>query len=226
MIHPVRLATTVAALCAMAMASAAPTNAPVTGVPQPSASAGANAVQTAATRPARPDNRWLLPTAQRQPLVEGDLSRSLVLADLTGDRTADIVTGNELSLTVGVVLSDRKGRVSEAVHYPIASAGEASLYRVEVAVGNLVGKRYPDIVAAGFSRDTIEVFVGQGAGRFAEPIRVASDLVGIEGPDPVHVGANVSGGFDRGAEAAAAAAVVEVAEHDRHVRGARDVIEA
>lgn len=172
MIHPVRLATIVAAMCAIAMASAAPTNAPATGVPQPSASTGANAVGTAATRPARHDNRWLLPTAQRHPLIEGDLSRSLALADLTGDRTADIVTGNELSLTVGVVLSDRKGRVSEAVHYPIASAGEATLYRVEVAVGNLVGRRYPDIVAAGFSRDTLEVFAGQGKGRFAAPIRV------------------------------------------------------
>ncbi|WP_242166109.1 VCBS repeat-containing protein [Lysobacter sp. M15] len=172
MIHPVRLATTVAALCAMAMASAAPANAPVKSTAQPSASPGASAVRTAASKPPRPGNGWLLPTAQRQLLIEGDLSRSLALADLTGDRTADIVTGNELSLTVGVVLSDRKGRVSDAVYYPIASAGEASLYRVEVAVGHLVGKRYPDIVAAGFSRDTLEVFVGQGAGRFAEPIRV------------------------------------------------------
>lgn len=151
---------------------AAMANAPATGLPRPSASIDANAVGTVAPRPGNLRGQWLLPTAQRHHIVEGDLARSLAVADLNGDGTADIVTGSELSLTVDVLLSNRKGGFSGIVHYPIASAGEASLYSVVVAVGNLVGNRYPDIVAAGFSRDTLEVFVGAGKGRFAAPIRV------------------------------------------------------
>lgn len=181
MLHPIKLAAPAAVLCAIALASVMPTSARTSG-PAPSSpsvhattaatAAAAAGATTSAGAERTPRGPWLLSTAQRVPLVENDLSRSLAVVDLTGDGTADVVTGNELSLSVGVVLSDRKGRMAEAAHYPIASAAEARLYRVQVAVGNLVGKRHPDIVAAGFSRDTLEVFAGLGKGRFAAPVRV------------------------------------------------------
>lgn len=176
MLQLVKLVAFTTACCAMAVASTVSTDAQARGhapsVPHRAVgSRGADAISPRTiVRP--PTFSWLLPTAQRHPLAENDLARSLALADLTGDGTADVVTGLELGLTVGVVLSDRRGGMWGASQYPLASSSEATLYRVEVAVGHLVGGRNPDIVAAGFSRDVVEVFPGRGKGRFAEPIRV------------------------------------------------------
>lgn len=184
MLQRLRLATFVVAVCSTALASAASSGmreARDAGPPARDASAAPGLLPATSAA-----SGWLLPTAQHHQIVAGDLARSLAAADLDGDGTADIVTGNELSLTVGVVLSRRNGRMADIVHYPIGSAADASLYRVQVAVGHLVGNRHPDIVAAGFSRNTLEVFVGQGKGQFAAPIQVT--LQNGDEPTSVAVG--------------------------------------
>src|SRR3990172_9666334 len=60
----------------------------------------------------------------------------------------------------------------------------------------------------------------------SETLRVLADLVGVEAADLVHVLVHVAGQNDLRPEAPALALVVEIAEHHRHVRRARDVIEA
>ncbi len=106
------------------------------------------------------------PAALNYPIA-GSLPRSMAVTDLNGDGRRDIVTGNDLSLTISVLLSRDEGGFAAAVTYPVPDAAPLA-YFVAVAVGDVTGDGLPDLVAAGSNTDFIRVFAGDGTGNFAE----------------------------------------------------------
>lgn len=92
--------------------------------------------------------------------------RSMAVVDLTGNGHPDIVTGNDDSWDVSVLLADGQGGFVSGDRYPV---GSVVLGNVKVAVGDVTGNGHPDIVAAGFRTEDILVFEGDGSGEFAAP---------------------------------------------------------
>jgi FG-GAP-like repeat/FG-GAP repeat len=99
--------------------------------------------------------------------IAGSLPRSMAVTDLNGDGRRDIVTGNDLSLTLSVLLSRDEGGFAEAVTYSVPDPVPLAFAAV-VAVGDVTGDGLPDLVAAGFNTDFIRVFAGDGTGSFTE----------------------------------------------------------
>lgn len=95
---------------------------------------------------------------------------ALTAADLNGDGHLDLVIGNGSSADLSVVLADGEGGFADAVSYE--PSGPISVNHVEVAVGDMTGDGHPDLVTAGFNPQAIEVFAGDGAGGFADPVAV------------------------------------------------------
>jgi hypothetical protein len=109
--------------------------------------------------------------------IAGSLPRSMTVTDLNGDGRRDIVTGNDLSLSISVLLSE-EGGFARAVTYPVPD-GAPLAYFVAVAVGDVTGDGVPDLVAAGFNTDFIRVFAGDGTGNFTEAPAIALDSADI-----------------------------------------------
>lgn len=91
------------------------------------------------------------------------LTRSITSADLNGNGHPDIVTGNDLSRDISVLLSDGAGGYHTAVSYPVSGAG---MFSVKVAIGDINGDGIADIVAGGFDAQHLQVFLGDGHGNF------------------------------------------------------------
>lgn len=104
--------------------------------------------------------------------VLGSYPSSMVVTDLDRDGNQDIVTGNDLSLDISVLLGDGAGGFSAPSTYPILDPG-ALLYAVSIAVGDVTGDGNPDVVAAGFNPALAYLFAGDGAGGLAEPTATA-----------------------------------------------------
>jgi hypothetical protein len=104
----------------------------------------------------------------------GDIDVEIVLADVNGDGKLDIVAsaadlnigggygaqpGNEVS----VLLGDGKGNFGNARIY----RGWPSMY--SMALADLKGAGYPDIIAASEDADVVSVFLNDGSGGFGLP---------------------------------------------------------
>lgn len=92
-------------------------------------------------------------------------SYSVVFADIDRDQDLDLVEGNDFGFWNIVWLNDGHGNFS-----PDAFFGAADRTR-EVAVGDLTGDGYPDIVTSNFvveRDDSSKVYVNNGKGRFEE----------------------------------------------------------
>jgi MYXO-CTERM domain-containing protein len=100
--------------------------------------------------------------------VNATYPAAMVVTDLDGDGDEDIVTGNDLSLSVSVLLGDGAGGFGAAVNYVIDDPA-ALLYAVSIAVGDVTGDSVPDVVAAGFNPALAYVFAGDGEGGLAVP---------------------------------------------------------
>jgi hypothetical protein len=118
----------------------------------------------------------------------GDLPVSVAVGDLTGNGHLDIVTANEGTNTVSVLMGDGNGNFQQAVSYSVGS-GPAS-----VVLGKLTanGQLEPtsdnngplDIVTANSGDNTVSVLLNGGSGRFQPAV---SYPVG-EVPDTVVLG--------------------------------------
>ncbi|WP_164103076.1 FG-GAP-like repeat-containing protein [Candidatus Laterigemmans baculatus] len=98
---------------------------------------------------------------------------ALAIGDLNGDGIADVVTGNDAS--VSVLIGAGGGAFGEPLELALAAEVE------EVAIGDLDGDGVADLVAALGELDRVAVFIGKGDGSF-EPRReyaVGGEPVGL-----------------------------------------------
>ncbi len=90
--------------------------------------------------------------------------------------------------------------------------------------------RFPTSIASSSSgRDTSAYLLPSTLlleAHLADTLGVLADLVGVEAADLVHVSPHIARGEHLRSEATALARVVQVAQHDRHLRLSGDVIEA
>jgi len=94
-------------------------------------------------------------------------ANSIAVADVDGDGKTDLIVGNSVGSTVGVLLS-HGGRFDPAVSYD-SGAGTAA-----VGVGDVNGDGKPDIVAANQDSNSVAVLLGNGDGTFQPRVEYAS----------------------------------------------------
>ena len=99
---------------------------------------------------------------------------SLAVADLNGDGFPDVAVVNEFgsgsgSGTVGVLLNNGDGTFQAAVSY--SSGGSLAS---EVAIGDLSGDGYPDLVVTNYEDGTVGVLLNNGDGTFQAAVVYAT----------------------------------------------------
>jgi hypothetical protein len=92
----------------------------------------------------------------------GTNPQSVAVGDFNGDGKPDIVTANNGSSNVTVLLGDGTGGFEPAPGNPFA----AGLFPESVAVGDFNGDGKPDLVEANSGNDTVRVLLGNGMGGF------------------------------------------------------------
>lgn len=98
--------------------------------------------------------------------------RNLVVADVNNDGKADVVTANQASNSVGVLLGNGNGTFQAATTY---SAGASSNpHDVTVADVNADGK--PDVLTANYTTNSAGVLLGNGNGTFQPGVAYATGV--------------------------------------------------
>jgi len=97
----------------------------------------------------------------------GVLPRAIALADVNADGHLDIVTANNESDNVSVLLGDGAGGFAPAQPF---AAGTSP---VAMAVVDLNADGKPDIVVANAGSRDVSVLIGDGAGHFAAPVNTS-----------------------------------------------------
>lgn len=104
---------------------------------------------------------------------------AVVLADIDGDRDLDLVEGNDYGFWNTLWLNDGRGNFSAEYYFGVEDRTR------EIAVGDVTGDGFPDIVAANFvvaPGDISKVYINDGKGRFAEARRLPvgdADAAGV-----------------------------------------------
>jgi hypothetical protein len=96
------------------------------------------------------------------PVKVGQGPGQVILADLNGDGNLDLVTQHLLARQVNVLLGDGHGHFAPAPGSPRSFGSMPGA----IAVGDLNHDGIPDIVAARADQDSVDVFLGEGTGRF------------------------------------------------------------
>lgn len=87
--------------------------------------------------------------------------QGIVMADVTGDDQADIVTANLGTNSLSLLVGDGEGGFAA----PVALTADSG--PVAVAVGDVNGDGHPDIVSLNHPAQTVSMLAGDGAGGFA-----------------------------------------------------------
>jgi hypothetical protein len=90
----------------------------------------------------------------------GTTTQSVAVGDFNGDGNADLVTANQGSGNVSVLLGNGDGSFRTAVNY---AAGSNS---ASVAVGDFNGDGKPDLVVVNLATNNVSVLLGNGDGTF------------------------------------------------------------
>jgi hypothetical protein len=105
----------------------------------------------------------LFSPAPGSPVNVGEGSGFIVLADVNRDGQLDLVTQHLQRRVVTVQLGDGTGHFAMAPGSPIT----LDYSPVGVTVGDVNGDGMPDLCVTGSDRDTMDIFLGNGSGRFA-----------------------------------------------------------
>lgn len=123
-----------------------------------------------------PDLRHLnarcLITPARQPIDRrsvGSGPESICVADLDGDGTVDVVTGNSADDTISVLLGNGDGTFANHQTFSVGEVPKA------VAAEDVDGDRIIDIVTANHDGGTVSVLLGNGDGTFGDHMPYAVD---------------------------------------------------
>jgi hypothetical protein len=101
----------------------------------------------------------------------GSSPRVLASGDLNGDGKTDIVVagGGDGGGGVGILLNVGNGGLGAAIIY------SGDRYPTSVAVGDLNGDGYPDLIASFINSGTIGVYLNNGTGAFRDPVGFETD---------------------------------------------------
>jgi hypothetical protein len=105
----------------------------------------------------------LFSPAPGSPVVVGEGSGFVVLADVNRDGKLDLVTQHLLRRVVTVQLGDGTGRFAMAPGSPITLAYSPG----NTKLGDVNNDGLLDLCVTGSERDTVEIFLGDGSGRFS-----------------------------------------------------------
>ena len=89
---------------------------------------------------------------------------SMTVADLNGDRTADLVTANGGSNDVSVLLGHGDGTFTAELRFVVGVGSRPQ----SVAVGDLNGDITPDLVTADGRFSAVTILLGRGDGTFVK----------------------------------------------------------
>jgi hypothetical protein len=128
--------------------------------------------------------------AAGSPVTVGDGPAEVAVADLNGDTFPDLITANQISDDVSVLLGNGAGAFTPAAGSP-AMAGDSP---ISIGVADVNGDTFPDLLIANLTSNDVSVLLGNGAGAFApagspvtvgdEPLSIAvADLNGDTFPD-------------------------------------------
>jgi len=107
-----------------------------------------------------------VPTAG-SPFAVGEDPLSMAVADVNGDGRPDIVTANQFSQDVTVLLGQAGGGFAPAAGSPFALLGAGAINPSFVAVADFNGDGRPDILTANVGSSNVTVLLGNGGGSFA-----------------------------------------------------------
>ena len=93
-------------------------------------------------------------------LLPGTLPDAMAVGDFTGDGKLGVVTANEFTNNVSVLLGDGEGGFSSATNYPVGNYPDA------VAVGDFTGDGKLDLVVGYGNEQYISIMLGNGNGTF------------------------------------------------------------
>jgi hypothetical protein len=117
----------------------------------------------------------LFSPAPGSPVVVGEGSGRVVLADVNGDGRLDMLTCHLRQEFVAVQLGDGAGRFVAAPGSPIALKTQPG----DIKLADLNGDKIPDLAVTHSERDSVDIFFGDGKGGFklapGSPFTVSAD---------------------------------------------------
>jgi len=115
------------------------------------------------------------PCAAAEPLFAADYLSfdtggrpfSVAVADLNRDGFLDVVTANQATGSITVLMGQGNGNVGTTIDCPFCTGNfRVGNSPVSVAIGDLDGDQIPDVVVADLSTDSVLVLIGAGDGSF------------------------------------------------------------
>ncbi|QHV94573.1 FG-GAP-like repeat-containing protein [Spirosoma endbachense] len=94
----------------------------------------------------------------------GTEPRSVAVSDVNADGHLDIISANNTSNTISVLLGKAEGGFASAINYPTGSNPRS------VAAGDVNGDGRPDLITANTTGNNVSVLLGNGAGGFAAAV--------------------------------------------------------
>lgn len=124
-----------------------------------------------------PDTGTVLSTSDA---TEGDAPFTVRCCDLNGDGFPDLVTANDASDTVSVLLNNGDGTYAPKVRWPVDNVGGVVSEPVDVACCDLNGDDLIDLISVNHTSDDVSVLLNTGNTQFASPVKypVGEPLLG------------------------------------------------
>lgn len=137
-----------------------------------------------------PDSGTILSTTDA---AQGDAPFTVRWCDLDGDGDADLVTANDASDTVSVLLNNGDGTYAPKVRWPVDADAQGVSEPVDVACCDVNGDTLIDLISVNHTSDDVSILLNLGNLIFAPAVKYAVgeapfgieclDLDGTNGPD-------------------------------------------